>query len=206
MMGKWPTDIGRRRAGIGALTLAGLLMTTGCPAPADTTEPTASASPSPSPSPSPVIMRMNKPEKLLGILPESPDRRLRAPAQQNVDSFTKLLDGAPTSTLATAYASLDEQYIVLVSGVSGTVADPESALDKVFAGLTMLTEVKPTRPGPMGGEARCGKGEDKGIYFHVCAWADSQTIGMLTSFGYPRSGRPDQNFVPLRSQLERPAT
>lgn len=205
MTGKGPTDAGRRRAGIGALALAGLLMTAGCPQPSDTAEPTASASTSPSSSPT-VAMRMNKPEKLLGIMPESSDRRLHAPAQQTVDSFKKLLEGEPTSTLGLAYASLDEQYIVLVSGVSGTVADPESALDKVFAGLTMLTDVKPTRPGPMGGEARCGKGEDKGVHFDVCAWADSQTIGMVTRFGFPKSGSPDHNFVQLRSQLERPAS
>ncbi|WP_262283439.1 hypothetical protein [Micromonospora sp. MA102] len=133
-------------------------------------------------------------------------RTLREPAQKNMGSFKELLDGEPTSAVGTAYTAADEQYTALVSGVSGKVTDPKATLDRIFATLPRLSGVKPTRPGPMGGEARCGKGETQGVNVEVCAWADHHSIGMVTFLGFPKSGSADSLFVRARSQLEHPVT
>ncbi|MFI7608695.1 hypothetical protein ACIBTV_26600 [Micromonospora sp. NPDC049366] len=199
----WHLFVLTRRASVG-LTLAGLLMASGCSQPADNVERKAdgrSASPSPT-----MAMRLDKPEKFLSGWPESTSRTLREHAQQNMGGFKELLDGEPTSAVATAYTTADERYTALVSGVSGKVTDPKATLDRLFAALPRLSGVKPTRPGPMGGDARCGKGETQGVNVEVCAWADHHSVGMVTFLGLPSSGSADDMFVQARSQLEHPVT
>ncbi|MCM0676323.1 hypothetical protein NCC78_16745 [Micromonospora phytophila] len=151
-------------------------------------------------------MHLDKPEKLLSGWPESTSGTLSEQAQQNVSIFEKLLSGEPTSAVGTAYTTLDGQYSAVVSGVSGKVTDPKAALDTLFAALPRLSDVKPTRPGPMGGEARCGKGETQGVNVDVCAWADHHSIGMVAFLGFLKSGNPDSQFVRARSQIEHPVT
>ncbi|WP_157562513.1 hypothetical protein [Micromonospora chokoriensis] len=181
----------------------GVLMVSGCSRPADTVERTAEARSSSSPA---VAMRLDKPEKLLSGWPESMSRKLREQAQQTLGGFKALLDGEPTSAVGTAYATPDGQYTALASGVSGKVTNPKATMDEVFAALPRLSDVKPTPPGPMGGEARCGKGETQGVNVDVCAWADRHSIGMVAFIGFPKSGDPDSLFVQARSQLEHPVT
>ncbi|MFG1723093.1 hypothetical protein ACGFII_31155 [Micromonospora chalcea] len=151
-------------------------------------------------------MRLEKPEKLLSSWPESKSQKLREQAQQNMDGLKELLDGVPTSAVAAAYTTADEQYSALVSGVSGKVSDPKATLDRLFATLPRLSGVKPTRPGPMGGDARCGKGETQDVNVEVCAWADHHSVGMVAFLDLPNTGSAASMFVRARSQLERPAT
>jgi hypothetical protein len=201
MPGRGSIDARGRTAGWGALVLAGLLLAGGCGRGAEpATRPTASAS-----SSAPVVaMRLEKPEKLLSGWPESMSRTLREPAQKNMGNFKLLLDGEPTSAVGTAYTTADGQYTALVSGVTGRVTDPKATLDRIFVNLPRLTGVAPTRPGPLGGEARCGKGATQGVNVEVCAWADRYSIGMVTFLGFPKSGSADDMFVRARSQLEHP--
>ncbi|MGY0005926.1 hypothetical protein [Micromonospora sp. I033] len=147
---------------------------------------------------------MVKPEKLLSGWPESTSRKLRDQAQQNTDTSKQFLDGEATSEVGAAYALLDGSRTILVSGVSGKVTDPKGSLDKIFAALPRLSDIQSIRPGPMGGEARCGTGETQGVPVSVCMWADTQTIGMVTLLG--TSGVSPNSFVKARSQIERPLT
>lgn len=124
-------------------------------------------------------------------------------AQVSLGKLKLLLDGDATSAVGTAYESADGQYGVLVSTVAGPVQDPQKALDVLFGGLPRLHDVAPTRPGPMGGEARCGKGEDNGLTVDLCAWADQHTIGMITWLGIPKTGNPAIQFVRARAQIEK---
>ncbi|AXH91487.1 hypothetical protein DVH21_17005 [Micromonospora aurantiaca] len=151
-------------------------------------------------------MRLEKPERLVSGWPESKSQTLREQAQQSMGGLKELLDGEPTSAVAAAYTNADEQYSALASGVSGKVTDPKATLDRLFATLPRLSGVKPTRPGPMGGDARCGKGETQGVNVEVCAWADNHSVGMVAFLGFPSTGSAASMFVQTRSQLERPAT
>lgn len=197
------TNAGPRRASV-ALALAGLLVASGCSQPADNVErKTEARSASPLPT---AAMRLEKPEKLLSSWPESKSQKLREQAQQNMGGLKELLDGEPTSAVAAAYTTADEQYSALVGGVSGKITDPKATLDRLFATLPRLSGVKPTRPGPMGGDARCGKGETQGVNVEVCAWADHHSVGMVAFLDLPSTGSAASMFVRARSQLERPAT
>ncbi|MEO3775555.1 hypothetical protein ABGB16_01635 [Micromonospora sp. B11E3] len=196
------------------MVLAGLVTATGCTRLSDVAERAAEAIPTSSPA----AMRLTKPELLWGRWPESLDRRLHLQAQQAMGGFKQLLDGEPTSAVGTAYTLSAEEYsaergvhspdgqrAVLISGVSGRVVAPEATLDTVFAGLTRLRGVTPTEPGPLGGVARCGAGENKGVPVDVCAWADGHTIGMVIFIGFPRAQSRSEDFLKTRSQMEQPA-
>lgn len=135
MTGVTTTGVRARLVGAAAVAGAGLLAMTGCARLADTAGSAAEAIPSPAPA----TMRLDKPKLLLDRWPESIDRSLHAPAQQNMGNFKKLLGGAPTSAVGTAYVTAEEEYsrergfslpddgaAILVSGVSGTVDEPEA--------------------------------------------------------------------------------
>ncbi|KKK05678.1 hypothetical protein LQ51_12415 [Micromonospora sp. HK10] len=127
-------------------------------------------------------------------------------AQASLGKLKLLLDGDATSAVGTAYESTDGQYAALVSAVAGPVRDPQKTLDVLFGGLPQLHDVAPTHPGPMGGEARCGKGEDNGLTVDLCAWADGHTIGMITWLSVPKTGNPASQLVSARAQIEKSAT
>ena len=205
----------RHRAQAGALVLAGLLMATGC---SGTGEPRGSGpGGTPSPSPRSAAMRLDKPTKVLDTWHESLDRRLTQVARSNMGQLKVLLDGEPLSALGTAYIPVEEEYsaelglyrpdddrVVLLSGVSGTVTDPERTLDLVFTRLTAISGVTPVPPGPLGGSARCGDGRSRGVRVDVCAWADRHTLGMVHLTHFPQTTHPEEIFRQIRAQTEHP--
>ncbi|WP_446217221.1 hypothetical protein [Micromonospora sp. IBHARD004] len=197
-----PTAAPSRAARLAVALGAGLLAVTGCTGLADAAGPDGTASPSPSPV---LLTRVEKPEKI-SSWPETRYRSLRDPASKSLGQLKLLLDGDATSAVGTAYESADEKYAAVVSAVAGEVRDPKAALDRLFAGLPRLHDVKPTRPGPMGGEARCGEGDDNGLNADVCAWADEHSIGMIVYLGFPSGGDPDDLFVRDRAKVERQTT
>ncbi|MCX4469394.1 hypothetical protein OOK41_03555 [Micromonospora sp. NBC_01655] len=164
-----------------------------------------------------MAMRLDKPEKLLGSWNESVDRRLTGLAETNMGYFKGFVQGEPTSAVGTAYVAVKEQYspehgvyrdddrFILLSGVSGTVTAPDAVLDAVFAGLTAVSDVKPVPSGPLGGTARCGTGQGKGLRVGVCAWASPHTLGMIHLGGLTEADDPGQMFRQIRSQTEHPA-
>ncbi|MEU8110946.1 hypothetical protein [Micromonospora sp. NPDC048947] len=198
------------------LAAAILLFATGCAGPADTAAPAAVA---PSSSPA-TVMRLDKPAKLLGTWPESVDRVLRGQAEQNMGNFKKLLSGDPTSALGTAFVRAtevysrqdglhipgDDQRVILVSAVSGTIADPTATVDRIFAGLPNVTNVEAVQPGPLGGMARCGIGQARtGLRVDICVWGDQHTLGMVTFIGFAQADDPHAVFGQIRAELEHPA-
>ncbi|MEU8083093.1 hypothetical protein AB0B57_05675 [Micromonospora sp. NPDC049101] len=201
---------------IGALTSAILLATTGCAGRAGGPAP-ATTAPSP---PSATRMRIDKPDKLLGTWTESVDRGFHDHAEQDMGTFKKLLSAEPTSAMGTAYVQAkevysrerglhipgDDQRVILISAVSGTITDPTAALDKTFAGLPKVTNVAPIQPGPLGGLAGCGTVPAKtGIPVDICAWSDHQTLGMVTFVGFAKTDDPQGVFGQIRAELEQPA-
>ncbi|MEH1163782.1 hypothetical protein V6V47_00180 [Micromonospora sp. CPCC 205539] len=199
-----------------ALTLAILLAVTGCTGPAGAPEPAAVTQPSPATA----AMRLDKPTKLLDTWTESVDRVLHGQAQQNMGNFKKLLAGAPTSAVGTAYVRAEEVYsrdlglhipgddqrVILVSGVSGTITDPDATLDKLFTGLPNVTAVTPIAPGPLGGAARCGVGRtETGIRGDVCVWVDQHTLALVTFLGFKQTDNPHELFGQIRAEVEHPA-
>lgn len=201
---------------VGALTSAILLFTTGCSGQSDTPAP-AAATQSSAPA---AAMRIDKPAKLLGTWTESVDRGFHDRAEQQMGTFKKLLAAGPTSAMGTAYVRAEEVYsrerglhipsddqrVILISAVSGTITDPTATLDKTFAGLPNVTGVGPIQPGPLGGAAGCGTGQaETGIPVDICVWSDQHTLGMVTLVGFTRTDDPRGVFGQIRAELERPA-
>ncbi|MEU5565062.1 hypothetical protein [Micromonospora musae] len=132
-------------------------------------------------------------------------------------TFKTLVDGEPTSAVGTAYVPVEEKYtrelgmyhpgdqrVILLSGASGTITDPDTALDTVFGGLPSVTDVEPIQPGPLGDTAKCGISQGNAVRVDVCAWADDHTIGMATFVGFPPDRNPPDLFQQIRAQLEHP--
>lgn len=201
---------------VGALTSTILLFATGCSGQTDTPTPAAATQSSPPAA----AMRIDKPAKLLGTWTESVDRGFHDRAEQQMGNFKKLLSTGPTSAIGTAYVRAEEVYsrerglhipdddqrVVLISAVSGTISDPTAALDKTFAGLPNVTGVGPIQPGPLGGVAGCGIIQAKtGIPVDICVWSDQHTLGMVTFVGFADTDDPHGVFGQIRAELERPA-
>ncbi|MDG4811181.1 hypothetical protein O7634_30875 [Micromonospora sp. WMMD1120] len=170
-------------------------------------------------SPAAAVMRINKPAKLLGTWTESVDRVLRGHAEQDMSNAKKLLNAGPTSAMGTAYVRAqevpsgadglyipgDDQRVILISAVSGTITDPTAALDRMFGGLPNITDVAPIRAGALGGVAACGAAQGKkGIPVDFCAWSDPHTLGMVTFIGFANTDDPHGVFGQIRTELEQP--
>jgi len=109
----------------------------------------------------------------------------------------------PTSTFGEVYTSETSLTdSILISAVTGTVADPTGALDRLFANQRGLQDVRPAEPGHLGGEARCGRSDEAMTYTAtICGWADSGSIGMLTILSLEKRDRRDE-FGMLRAQVQ----
>ncbi|MGW0431691.1 hypothetical protein ACWDV4_03945 [Micromonospora sp. NPDC003197] len=122
--------------------------------------------------------------------------------------------GEVTSAVGWAYGGDSaEAEMILISGVAGSVTDPTQTLDRLFASLPRLMDVRPVDPGPLGGEARCGRGEttsDAGVVqVTSCSWADKNTVGSVTFLSPgPSVNKRDRSgeFVAIRGQIEQPAS
>ncbi|MFF0152779.1 hypothetical protein [Micromonospora sp. NPDC005203] len=165
-------------------------------------------------------MRIDTPAKLLGTWTESVNRGFREQAEQNMGNFKKLLSSEANSAMGTAYVQAEEVYsrehglhipgddqrVILISAVSGTITDPTAALDKTFAGLPKVTDVAPIQPGPLGGTAGCGTGPGgASTSVTVCVWSDQHTLGMVTFVGFAKTDDPQGVFSRIRAELEQPA-
>ncbi|SCE99769.1 hypothetical protein GA0070558_11894 [Micromonospora haikouensis] len=134
-------------------------------------------------------------------------------AAQNTAALETLVGGGSTGTVAVGYETAYRSKSAVVGAVAGKVADPARALDELFAWWPWVGGVQPVPPGPLGGEVRCGKGVEKlpeggyeGKYVDLCAWADRHTIGMVVFRGFGERNKPEDMFLRVRSQVERPAS
>ncbi|MBO4207501.1 hypothetical protein [Micromonospora echinofusca] len=172
------------------------VLAAGCPA--GSTEPPARATAGPTPS----TLRLITPETL-GGLPKSRDRGLLAPPTKTMGALKQMVPGV-TSAVAWAYGGRSEtEDTIAVSGVTGSIADPAGLVDWLFTQQTMVTDVRPVDPGPLGGEVRCGAAQKSGYHVTVCLWADRDSVGQL--FVVSRSDRDRTGDIAgLRKELVAP--
>ncbi|SCG61415.1 hypothetical protein [Micromonospora halophytica] len=109
----------------------------------------------------------------------------------------------PTSTVDGAYAwRRRNEDAVVVTGVSGTVTDPQGALTRVLSPYPVKT-FRTVEYGRFAGEARCGRGrtEDRG-YLTVCGWADPQTAGVVAFVSSRKQLELNTEFYGIRDTLD----
>jgi hypothetical protein len=117
---------------------------------------------------------------------------------------TELKASVPNATGAVSgiYGDMLTQDIVVISAVSGAVADPAGLVDETVTGSgTDLQNVTEIDAGPLGGTAKCGDTSTSGQPIGVCVWADNGSQGMIMMLG-KSSTEVASEFVEIRGQIE----
>lgn len=197
-----PALLGGLIALVTATLLAGCAPSAGPGDPSDGSEkvqPSTSARPTP---PFPVTLEL---PMRLGSRTVLKDRVLVLTASAAATELKRQVSN-PSDAIANVYNGVsDADHAVVVSAAAGAVADPVAALDRLFTTLPRVTGIRQVDPGPLGGQARCGKGEYKGFKATVCAWADNISIGIVSFLSTgERNGDRSAEFVEVRGFLEHP--
>ncbi len=169
------------------------------PTPDRTTEPTAD----PTPTEQANTITIVEP-KTLGGRPKLTDKQFAGVADQ-LQSELSQVPGA-TNTVGALYGTPRKKDLVVVAGVEAPVADPEKELDGTFFGAGVggldVTGITDVEPGPLGGEARCGKTQSAGVDLAFCAWADEGSVGWIMWY-FKSVKQVSGEFAKLRGEIEK---
>ncbi|MGB2571147.1 hypothetical protein ACPFP2_22265 [Micromonospora citrea] len=190
-----PSGVRRSAALLGALVTTGVtVLTSGCaPVGGDRT-----ATPAPTAT---APRKLALPETVLGLPPSTRPELIQLSRSPLDRLRTEVTD--PTSTVDGAYAGRARNAdAVVVSGVSGTVTDPQGALTRVLSPYPVKI-FRTVEYGRFAGEARCGRGrtEDRG-YLTVCGWADPQTAGVVAFVSSRKQLELNTEFYAIRDTLD----
>ena len=166
---------------------------------APTTEPTAD----PTPTEAARTITVVEPKRL-GGRPKLTDEQFARIAEDLEDELSEA-PGATTSVGA-LYGTVAKRDIVVIAGVAAPVDDPGKELTGTFFGagvggldVTGITEVE---PGPLGGEAKCGKADASGVNMALCAWADEGSVGWIIWY-FKSVKQAKAEFAKLRGEIEK---
>jgi hypothetical protein len=142
--------------------------------------------------------------KRLGGRPKLTDKQFAGIADQLQSELGKV-PGA-TNTVGALYGTPAERDLVIIAAVEAPIASPKRELDGTFLGagvgglkVTGITEVE---PGPLGGEASCGKTESAGVDMAFCAWADEGSVGWIMWY-FKSVKQVSTQFAKLRGEIEK---
>ncbi|WP_194821370.1 hypothetical protein [Micromonospora sp. S-DT3-3-22] len=188
----------RRRPGPVAVlpAVVATVLATGC-AVADVERPTP-------PTPTPVARTLRTPDTLLG-LPRSGTPLPAGLPRFRLNELTREATPA-TSTVEGVYGrGRPTPETIVVSAVSGTVADPQATLARLLKPYR-IPKPRSVEFGRYGGEARCGRGRtaDEG-HLTACAWADPEVAGVVVFLTATRQPDRKEDFLTIRDELEQPA-
>jgi hypothetical protein len=142
--------------------------------------------------------------KTLGGRPKVTDPQFADRVEQ-LESNLALVPGA-TQTVGALYGTPAKQDIVVVVAAKTRVPNPKRELDSAFTGPGVselnLTGVASIPAGPLGGVAKCAKGNAGGAPLSMCGWADEGSSGLV--FWYFTSlSDAKKEFIKLRGQVEK---
>ena len=129
--------------------------------------------------------RLSAPATVAGLT-KSDNAQLQSTADQ-MNTLLKSKVKNSTSTVAAFYTDpASPTKVVMIAGVTGTIANPKQELEDTFSGAatTGLTidGAHTVDAGPMSGEARCGNGKTGEVTLSICAWADHGSVGAVYFF------------------------
>jgi hypothetical protein len=175
------------------------------PAPGSTTEPTTEPSAEPTKAPASAITVVEP--KKLGGRPKLTDAQF-APLASELKSSLADVPGA-TKTVGTLYGTVEKRNIVVVAAAAAPLAEPGKEIDAAFTsagfGGMKISGITDVSPGPLGGEARCGKATQQDLNMAICVWADNGSLGMMMFF-FQSVAKVKGQFGTLRSQVEKKTT
>jgi hypothetical protein len=171
------------------------------PAPGSTTEPTTEPSAEPTKAPASAITVVEP--KKLGGRPKLTDAQF-APLASELKSSLADVPGA-TKTVGTLYGTVEKRNIVVVAAAAAPLAEPGKEIDAAFTsagfGGMKISGITDVSPGPLGGEARCGKATQQDLNMAICVWADNGSLGMMIWY-FKSVSKAKAEFPKLRAQVE----
>jgi hypothetical protein len=142
--------------------------------------------------------------KTLGGRPKVTDPAFADRVEQ-LESSLALVPGA-AQTVGALYGTPAKQDIVVVVAAKTLVPNPKKELDSAFTGPGVdelnLTGVAGIPAGPLGGVAKCAKGNAGGAPLSMCGWADEGSSGLVFWYFTSLSDAKDE-FIKLRGQVEK---
>ena len=145
--------------------------------------------------------------KTLNGRPKLTDKQFASIADEMQKDMSTVPDA--TSSVGALYGSVEKRNIVMIAAVAAPIEDPKKELDGMFAGAGFgglkVTGISDVDPGPLGGEARCGKSAESDLTMAVCGWADDGSMGMTISF-FKSVSSAKAEFPKIRGQVEKKST
>ncbi|MEW2380626.1 hypothetical protein AB0873_00815 [Micromonospora sp. NPDC047707] len=148
-------------------------------------------------------IRVVEPDTLAGR-PKVTDANLQDISRQLEAELNKSLPDA-TSTVGAFYGDPAKQDLVMVAAASGLNTDPTKTLDETITGARQsdiqVGEMSSVDPGPLGGEAKCGDAQAKGVPIGVCVWSDKGSLGMIMVY-FKTGADVQKELATMRGQIE----
>ncbi len=172
----------------------------------ESAQPTVSpAAPTTEPTPTEAAKTITVVEpKRLGGRPKLTDEQFAGIADQ-LESELSQAPGA-TKSVGALYGTVAKRDIVVIAGVAAPVGNPTEELNGTFFGAGVggldVTGITKVDPGPLGGEAKCGKADASGVGMALCAWADEGSVGWIIWY-FKSVKQAKSEFAELRGQIEK---
>lgn len=175
---------------------------TGFPTTGSTATPEQTVTADPTEEPSATITVVEP--KTLGGRPKLTDPQFAGAAEELQQGLQQVPDA--TETVGALYGSPAKQNIVIVAAAAAEIDNPKRELDGTFLGAGVgglkLSGITSISPGPLGGAAKCGRGEAGGAPLIMCGWADEGSVGWVIWY-FKSMSSAKAEFPALRSQVEK---
>jgi hypothetical protein len=147
--------------------------------------------------------RMVTPETLAGR-PRITNPELQQQLDQTMRSVRAGVPGI-TGTVSAAYGDVSKRDLITVLGGLKRFADPADDLDDIVRGIgsgeVKVSGMVAVGPGPLGGVAKCGDLDVRGVAVGLCVWVDRASFGLVHVY-FRTAEQAEAEFIAIRAAVE----